>query len=48
MGIDDQCHAVVPTVQEAGYAPGQVWTGMESLVPTGIQSPNCPAHSKSL
>ena len=28
----------VPTVQEAGWAPGPVWTGAENLVPTGIRS----------
>jgi hypothetical protein len=26
----------VPIVQEAGWAPGQVWTGAENLAPTGI------------
>jgi hypothetical protein len=26
----------VPIVQEAGWAPGPVWTGAENLVPTGI------------
>jgi hypothetical protein len=25
-------------VQEAGWAPGPVWTGTENLAPTGIQS----------
>ena len=29
----------VPTVQEAGRAPGPVWTGAENLAPTGIRSP---------
>jgi len=48
MGIVEQCHAMVPIVQEAGYAPGLVWIGVESLVPTRIQSPDCPALSKSL
>jgi hypothetical protein len=38
----------VPIVQEAGWAPGPVWTGVENLTPTRIQSPNCPAHSRSL
>jgi hypothetical protein len=38
----------VPIVQEAGWAPGPVWTGAENLVPTGIQSPDCPACSQSL
>ena len=28
----------VPIVQEAGWAPGPVWTGVENLVPTGIRS----------
>ena len=28
----------VPIVQEAGWAPGPVWTGTENLAPTGIQS----------
>ena len=27
---------LVPHVQEAGWAPGPVWTGVESLAPTGI------------
>ena len=26
----------VPIVQEAGWAPGPVWTGAENLTPTGI------------
>jgi hypothetical protein len=26
----------VPIVQEAGWAPGQVWAGAENLAPTGI------------
>jgi hypothetical protein len=37
----------VPIVQEAGWAPGLVWTGGKSR-PTGIRSPDCPAHSQSL
>jgi len=28
----------VPIVQEAGWAPGPVWTGAENLAPTGIRS----------
>ena len=28
----------VPIVQEAGWAPGPVWTGAENLVSTGIRS----------
>jgi len=38
----------VPIVQEAGWAPGPVWTGVENLAFTGIRSPDRPAHSQSL
>ena len=38
----------VPIVQEAGWAPGPVWTGSENLVPAGIRSPDRPARSESL
>jgi len=39
----------VPIVQEAGWAPGPDWTGGENLArPTGIRSPDHPAHSQSL
>jgi hypothetical protein len=38
----------VPIVQEAGWAPGPVWTGAENLEPTGIRSPDCPTRSQSL
>ena len=38
----------VPIVQEAGWAPGPVWTGEENLAPTGIRSPDRPARSQSL
>jgi len=37
----------VPTVQEAGWAPGPVWTGAENLAPTGIRSPDRPARNQS-
>ena len=36
---------LVPIVLEAGWAPGQVWRGAENLAPTGIPSPDRPAHS---
>ena len=39
---------LVPIVQEAGWAPGPVWTDAENLALTGIQSPDRPACSKSL
>ena len=35
-------------VQEAGRAPGPVWTGAENLAPTKIRSPDRPARSQSL
>ena len=38
----------LPIVQEAGWAPGPVWTGAENLDPTGIRSPDRPARSQSL
>jgi len=39
---------LVPTVQEAGWASGPVWTGAENLAPTGIRSPDRPNPSQSL
>ena len=38
----------VPIVQEAGWAPGPVWTGAGNLVITGIRSPDRQARSESL
>jgi hypothetical protein len=38
----------IPIVQEAGWAPGPVWTAAENLAPTGIRSPDRPARSESL
>jgi hypothetical protein len=38
----------VPILQEAGLAPGPVWTGAENLAPTVIRSPDRPARSQSL
>jgi hypothetical protein len=40
-------HAVC-NIQEAGWAPGPVWTGAENLANTGIRSADRPASSKSL
>ena len=37
----------VPIVQEAGWAPGPVWTGGKSR-PTGIRSPDRSTRSQSL
>jgi hypothetical protein len=38
----------VPIVQEAGWAPGPIWTGAKNPVPTGIRSPDRPAPSQLL
>ena len=38
----------VPIVQEAGWAPGPVWTGAENFAPTGIRSPDRPARNQTL
>ena len=38
----------VPTVQEAGWVPVQVWTSAENLAPTGIRSPDRRTRSVSL
>jgi len=38
----------LPTVREAGWVPGSVWTDAENLAPTGIQSPEHPVCSESL
>jgi hypothetical protein len=38
----------VPIVQEAGWAPGSVWTGAENLVPTRIRSLDHPVCSHLL
>ena len=57
MGVGVQHHAPgciatgldpLPTVQEAGLAPGPVWTGAENLASTGIWSPDRPGRSESL
>jgi hypothetical protein len=38
----------VPLVQEAGWAPGLVYTGVETRTPTVSLSPDHPARSESL
>ena len=58
MGVGGQRHAPaaftpgkdpVPTVQEAGWTPGPIWTGAKNLAPTTrIRSPDRPARSKLL
>ena len=56
-GVRDQHHAPatlyprkdpVPIVEEAGWAPGPVWTGAENLAPTGIRFLDRPARSQLL
>jgi len=39
---------LVPIVQEAGWAPGPVWTGVGNLASTGIRSSDRPARSQLL
>jgi len=38
----------VSILQEAGWAPGPVWMGVENLAPTGIRSPDRPDRGESL
>ena len=38
----------VPNVQEAGWAPGPIWTGAENLASTGIRFPDRPARREWL
>ena len=38
----------VPIVQEAGWASGPVWTGVDNLASTGIRSPDRPARRQLL
>jgi len=38
----------VPIAQEAGWAPGPVWTGADNLASNRIRSPDHPARNKSL
>jgi len=37
-----------PLLQEAGWASWLVWTGVQNLIPTGILSPDSPAHRELL
>jgi len=56
-GVSGQRHAPaalpsrkdpVPAVQEAGWAPGPVWTGAQNLDPTGIRYPGPSSPSELL
>jgi hypothetical protein len=40
-------HCSVPIVRKAGWVPGPVWTGAESLAPTGTRSQDRAVHSQS-
>jgi hypothetical protein len=35
----------LPMLQEAAWAPGSVWMGVENLASNGIRSPDCPVRS---
>ena len=35
-------------IQEAGWAPGLVWTGVENITPTRIRSPDRPIHKVTM
>ena len=38
----------IPLVEEAGWTPEPLWKDAENVAPTGIRSPDFPAHSESL
>ena len=38
----------VPKVHKVGLALGLVWSGVGYSKPTGVRTPNHPAHNKSL
>jgi hypothetical protein len=38
----------VPILQEAGWAPGQVWISEENIALTGVRFPDFPIRSESL
>jgi hypothetical protein len=57
MGVGGQLHApaALPPGKRPGthfiggwLDPGPVWMAVKNLAPTGIRSPDRPAHSKSL
>jgi len=37
----------VPTVQEAGWAAGPVWTGADNIAPTEIRFPDLATRSET-
>jgi hypothetical protein len=47
-GITSRENYTVPMVQEAGWAPGPVWTGTNYLTLTRIRSLDRPVLSESL
>ena len=44
--LNSQARELVPIVQETGWSPGPVWTDVEILAATRIQSSDHPTHSK--
>jgi len=52
MGVGVTCYSweidPVPIVQEAGWAPGSIWTSVKNLASTGIRLPDRSACSKTL
>ena len=48
MVMGDKCHDPAPTVLEAGWAPGPVWTVAEDFAPNEIRSQDRLARSESL
>jgi hypothetical protein len=44
----DFISGLVPILQEAVWASGLVWMGVDNLNPTWFWTPNHPAHSKSV
>ena len=57
MGLSGQRHALsalprerdpAPILQEAGWAPGPMWTGAENLASTAIRSQDRLTRSESL
>jgi hypothetical protein len=47
-GADEGLDLWEALVREDGWSPGQVWTGVENLAPTGIRSPDFLVHSELL
>lgn len=46
--LHPQDSALAPIVQEDGWVPGPVWTGVKNLATTRVHTPNHPDHRKLL